>query len=92
MIMRYVVVPIDDVRGLFTADELEHARKDNAGTRMIVHEGTLLSKRERLGLTTLPMDAATGLTEWTYPVYEHGSAELDALLQSDEWASMEERM
>lgn len=90
MIMRYVVVPIDDVRGLFTADELGHARKDNGGTRMIVHEETLLKKRERLGLMTLPMDGETGLTEWTYPVYGYGSVELEELLASDEWKGEED--
>lgn len=84
--MRYVVVPIADVRGLFTADELGHARKSNDGTRMIVHEETLLKKREQLGLMTLPMDEETGLTEWTYPVYEYGSAELEGLLSGDEWS------
>ena len=90
--MRYVVIPTEDVRGLFTADELAHARTSVDGTRMIVHEETLLKKREKLGLMTLPMDAGTGLTEWTYPVYEHGGAELDALLQSDEWTRTEEEV
>lgn len=88
--MRYVVVPIDDVRGLFTADELGHARKDNGGTRMIVHEETLLKKREQLGLMTLPMDEETGLTEWTYPVYEYNSESLNNLLASNEWAMQDE--
>lgn len=88
--MRYVVVPVTDVRGLFTADELGHARKSVDGTRMIVHEETLLKKRERLGLMTLPMDGDTGMTEWTYPVYGYGSVELVELLASDEWKGEED--
>ena len=39
---------------------------------------------------TLPMDGETGLTEWTYPVYGHGSAELKALLASEEWKGAED--
>ena len=31
-------------------------------------------------------DEETGLTEWTYPVYGYGSAELKSLLSGDEWS------
>ena len=85
MIMRYVIVPIEDVRDLFTSDELEHARKNVDGTRMIVHEETLLRKREKLGVETLPMHGDTGMPEWTYPVYEYNSDDLYDLLHSYEW-------
>lgn len=38
-----------------------------------------------MGLTTLPSEE-TGVIEWTYPVYDYKSEELDTLLSSDEWA------
>ena len=83
--MRYIVVPTEDVQALFSADELEHARKSLDGSDMIVHEETLLRRREKLGLMTLPINQ-DGMTEWTYPVYEHDSPELGTLLASGEWA------
>lgn len=82
--MRYIVVPTEDVQTLFSADELEHARKSLDGSEMIVHEETLLRRREKLGLMTLPANQ-DGRVEWTYPVYEHGSPELEGLLGSEEW-------
>lgn len=82
--MRYIVVPIEDVQALFSAEELEHARKSLDGSEMIVHEETLLRRREKLGLMTLPINQ-DGQVEWTYPVYEHGSPELEGLLGSEGW-------
>lgn len=42
-----------------------------------------------MGLQTLPSED-TGVVEWTYPVYEHGSPELAALLASEQWDTAEE--
>ena len=88
--MRYIVIPIEDVSGLFTQEELEHARKSNDGSQLLVHEEVLLGKREKLGLATLPADEGSGLVEWTYPVYESGSEALAGLLGSDGWVTCKE--
>lgn len=54
------------------------------GTQTIAHEETLLRKRQESGLSTLPADGSDGL-EWTFPVYDFGSVELQSLLASPEW-------
>ena len=71
-----------------TQDEIDHARKSTDGTRVIVHEEILVRKRNALGLATLPSEE-TGVIEWTYPVYEYKSKELNELLAGKEWAAEE---
>lgn len=82
--MRFVIVPIEDMRALFTEDELNVMRKSTDGTKVIVHENILIDKRNNMGMITLPSED-TGAFEWTYPVYEYNSNELNQLLTSEEW-------
>lgn len=82
--MRFIVIPIEDAEVVFTEEELSTMRKSLDGTKVIVHEEILIRKRNAMGLTTLPSEE-TGVIEWTYPVYNYKSEELDTLLNSDEW-------
>ena len=82
--MRFIIIPIEDAKTVFTEEELSTMRKSLNGTKVIAHEEILVRKRNALGLTTLPSDE-TGVIEWTYPVYNYKSEELDTLLNSDEW-------
>lgn len=85
MTMRYLVIPVEDARAAgFSEKELSHMRRSADGLQAIVHEETLLRRRAAMGLQTLPSED-TGAAEWTYPAYEHGSTELDALLSSGQW-------
>lgn len=59
-------------------------RKNVEETEVIVHENILIDKRNALGFSTLPSEE-TGQIEWTYPVYEHNSQELNNLLNSKNW-------
>lgn len=86
--MKFIVIPIEDAQLVFTEEELNRARKNVEGTEVIVHEEILLKKRQEAGLSTLPTDD-TGEFEWTYPVYQYRSKELDDLLNSDDWTSKE---
>lgn len=86
--MKFIVIPIEDAQLVFTEEELSRARKNVEGTEVIVHEEILLKKRQEVGLSTLPTDD-TGEFEWTYPVYQDRSKELDDLLNSDDWTSKE---
>lgn len=88
--MRYIIIPIEDAQVVMTADEIDHARKSVDGTQMIVHEETLVKKRNALGLNTLTSED-TGTIEWTYPVYEYQSKELYELLSSADWTKPEEQ-
>lgn len=87
--MRYIIIPIEDAKVVMTADEIDHARKSTDGTLVIVHEEILVRKRNALGLATLSSEE-TGVIEWTYPVYEYKSKELNELLASKEWTAEEE--
>lgn len=89
--MKYIVLPIEDAKILFTDEELETHRKSVDGTKVIMHEETLIEKRNALGLATLPSEDA-GQIEWTYPNYEYNTKELNNLLNSSEWASNEENI
>ena len=90
MTMRYLVIPVEDARAAgFSEKEISHMRRSADGTQAIVHEETLLRRRAAMGLQTLPSED-TGVVEWTYPVYEHGSPELAALLASEQWDTAEE--
>lgn len=82
--MRYIVMPIEDAQVVFTEEELSTMRKSVDNTEVIVHEETLIRKRNSMGLTTLPSED-TGIIEWTYPIYDYNSSELDTLLSSDKW-------
>lgn len=82
--MKYIVIPIEDAQIVMTQDEIEHARKSVDGSEVLVHEETLVRKRNAMGFVTLPAD--NGNFEWTYPVYEHGSKELNELLSGSEWS------
>lgn len=82
--MRYVIIPTEEASLLFTDGELSTMRKSLDGTQIIAHEETLLRKRQESGLSTLPANGSDGL-EWTYPVYDFGSVELQSLLASPEW-------
>lgn len=83
--MNFIVIPIEDAQAIFTPAEIAAARKSNGGEQLLAHEETLLRKRAGMGLQTLPA-GETGELEWPYPVYAYGSNELEALLQSAEWA------
>ena len=83
--MRFIVIPIEDAKVVFTEEELSTMRKSLDKTKVIAHEEILVKKRNAMGLTTLPSEE-TGVIEWTYPVYNYKSEELDTLLSSDEWA------
>ena len=84
--MKFIVIPIEDAQLVFTEEELNRARKNVEGTEVIVHEEILLKKRQEAGLSTLLTDD-TGEFEWTYPVYQYGSKELNELITSFDWNS-----
>lgn len=87
--MKFIVLPLEDAKLVFTEQELETHRKSIDGTEVIVHEETLLEKRQALDISTLPTDEV-GKIQWTYPNYEYGSKELNDLLESDKWSSKED--
>lgn len=87
--MKYIVLPIEDAKLIFTEEELSTMRKSTDETEVIVHEEILIDRREAMGISTLPTDD-DGQIEWTYPVYEYNTDELNTLLESDKWASEEE--
>lgn len=83
--MRFIVIPIEDAKVVFTEEELSTMRQSLDKTKVIAHEEILVKKRNAMGLATLPSEE-TGVIEWTYPVYDYKSEKLDTLLSSDEWA------
>lgn len=87
--MRFIVVPIEDMKIMFSEQELSTMRKSIGGSQVIVHEEILLNKRNSLGLSTLA-DEETGLIDWTYPTYNYNTNELNMLLNSKEWYNEEE--
>lgn len=82
--MKFIVLPLIDAQFIFTEEELAHMRKNVDETEVIAHEEILVEKRNAMGLTTLPSED-TGQIEWTYPVYEYNSEELNNLLNSKNW-------
>ena len=86
--MKFIVLPIEDAKLILTEEEINTHRKSVDGTELIIHEETLLEKREALGLSTLPSEE-TGQFEWTYPVYIYNTKELDNLLNSSKWTNEE---
>ena len=82
--MRFIIVPIEDMKVMFTEQELSTMKKSIDGTKVIVHEEILIDKRNQLGLSTLPTDN-NGNIEWTYSVYKYETAALNDLLSSDDW-------
>ena len=58
--------------------------KSSTDTEVLVHEEILLRRREALGMSTLPINE-DGTFQWTYPVYEYNTEELNNLLVSKEW-------
>lgn len=87
--MRYIVLPIEDAKLVFTEEELSTMRKSLDNSSVLVHEEILIKKRTELGLITIPSED-TGLIEWTYPTYIHNSTELNELLHSNNWSKEEE--
>lgn len=87
--MKFIVLPIEDAKLIFSEKELETHRKSIDGSEVIVHEETLLEKRKTLELRKLPTDT-DGTIQWTYPNYEYNTDELNNLLKSDKWSSKEE--
>ena len=87
--MKFIVLPLEDAKLIFTEKELETHRKSIDGTEVIVHEETLLEKRQALGMSVLPTDE-NEVIQWTYPNYEYNTDELNTLLESDKWSSKEE--
>lgn len=81
--MKYIILPIEDARVIFSEKEISTKRTSIDNLYVIVHEEELLRKRDSLGITFLPTNI--GDTEWTYPVYDYGSSELEELLNSDNW-------
>lgn len=84
-------MPIEDAQVVFTEEELSTMRKSVDNTEVIVHEETLIRKRNSMGLTTLPLED-TGIIEWTYPIYDYNSSELDTLLSSDKWLTKDDNI
>ena len=82
--MKFIILPIEDAKIIFTEKELETHRKSVDGSQVIVHEETLIEKQEAMGMTILPSEE-TGQIEWTYPNYEYNSDELNSILDSDKW-------
>lgn len=82
--MRYIVVPITDLKTFFSDEEINHMRKSTDETEAIVHEEILVMKRDALGMATLPSEE-TGQIEWTYTIYEYNSNELNNLLNNKNW-------
>lgn len=82
--MKYIVLPIEDAKVVFSEEELNTIRKNVTDTEVLVHEEILLRKREQLGMSTLPINE-DGTFQWTYPVYEYNTIELNNLLSSEEW-------
>lgn len=82
--MKFIVLPIEDAKLIFSEKELETHRKSVDGAEIIVHEETLTEKQEAMGMTILPGEE-TGQIEWTYPNYEYNSDELNSILDSDKW-------
>ena len=82
--MKYIVLPIEDAKIVFSEEELNTMRRNVADTEVLVHEEILLRKREALGMSTLPINE-DGTFQWTYPVYEYNTEELNNLLVSKEW-------
>lgn len=89
--MKFIVMPIEDAQVVFTEEELSTMRKSVDNTEVIVHEETLIRKRNSIGLTTLPSED-TGIIEWTYPTYDYNSSELDTLLSSDRWLTKDDNI
>lgn len=87
--MKFIVLPIEDAKIIFSEQELETHRKSIDGSKVIVHEETLIEKQEAMGMSLL-LSEETGQIEWTYPNYEYNTDELNSLLESDEWSSKEE--
>lgn len=87
--MKFIILPLTDAKIIFSEKELETHRKSIDGSQVIVHEETLIEKRQALGLGELPTDT-DGTIQWTYPNYEYNTDELNSLLESDEWSSKEE--
>lgn len=87
--MKYIVLPIEDAKVVFSEEELNTMRKNVTNTEVLVHEEILLRKREQLGMSTLPVNE-DGTFQWTYPVYEYNTIELNNLLSSVEWIRSEE--
>lgn len=82
--MKYIVLPITDAKIAFSEEELSTMRRNVADTEVLVHEEILLRRREALGMSTLPINE-DGTLQWTYPVYEYNTEELNNLLVSKEW-------
>ena len=89
--MKFIVLPLEDAKLIFTEKELETHRKSIDGTEVIVHEETLLEKRQALGMSILPTDE-NGVIQWTYPNYEYNTDELNTLLESDKSSNKEEEI
>jgi hypothetical protein len=89
--MKFIVLPIEDAKIIFTEKELETHRKSIDGTEVIVHEETLLEKRQALDMSILPTDE-NRVIQWTYPNYEYNTDELNNLLKSEKWSNKEEEI
>lgn len=89
--MKFIVLPLEDAKLVFTEQELETYRKSIDGTEVIVHEETLLEKRQALGMSILSTDE-NGVIQWTYPNYEYNTDELNNLLKSEKWSNKEEEI
>ena len=70
--MKYIVLPIEDAKIVFSEEELNTMRRNVADTEVLVHEEILLRRREALGMSTLPIN-------------EYNTEELNNLLVSKEW-------
>lgn len=82
--MKFIVLPMDDAKFIFTEEELSTMRQNVYGTEIIVHEETLIRKRDSMGMSVLPTNDSDNIV-WTYPVYEYGTKELAELISSERW-------
>lgn len=65
--MKYIILPINDAKLIFTEEELNTIRKSTNETEVIVHEEILLNKRQAMRISILPTDD-NGENQWTYSV------------------------
>lgn len=84
--MRFIIVPIEDMKVMFTEQELSTMRKSIDGKQVIIHEEILLNKKNNRELSNFAYEEI-GLIDWPYPVYNYSSDELNILLNNTEWCN-----
>ena len=80
--MKYLLIPTEDLKSIFTDEEISNMRKSVDELETIVHEEIVIKRGKELGISWLSVDTEI---DWPYVVYEYGSKELNDLLSSEEW-------